>query len=144
MERKRKKNTRLRGSHTHGWGAKKKHRGSGSRGGKGNAGSGKRGDSKKPSFWKDMSYYKKKGFKSLRTPLKSINLKDLNKFKETTIDLGKEGFDKLLGTGSVSQKYNITVSYASASAVKKISDAGGTISGLIQKKKVKQAEAKEE
>ena len=34
----RKKVRRMRGSHTHGWGAKKKHRGAGSRGGRGQAG----------------------------------------------------------------------------------------------------------
>ena len=48
---KRKKNSRQRGSHTHGWGAMKKHRGAGNRGGRGAAGSGKRADSKKPSIW---------------------------------------------------------------------------------------------
>ena len=41
---KRKKNSRQRGEWTHGWGAKKKHRGAGHRGGRGNAGSGKRGE----------------------------------------------------------------------------------------------------
>jgi len=35
---KRKKMSRLRGSHTHGWGAKKKHRGKGNKGGAGMAG----------------------------------------------------------------------------------------------------------
>ena len=48
----RKKNSRHRGSWTHSHGEKKKHRGAGSRGGRGNAGSGKRGDAKKPSYWK--------------------------------------------------------------------------------------------
>ena len=42
----RRKRVRQRGSKTHGWGAKKKHRGKGNRGGKGMAGSGKRADSK--------------------------------------------------------------------------------------------------
>ena len=44
---KRSKDTRQRGSNTHGWGAMKKHRGAGHRGGRGNAGTGKRGDAKK-------------------------------------------------------------------------------------------------
>jgi len=47
---KQKKNVKQRGSKTHGYGSMKKHRGAGSRGGRGNAGSGKRGDVKKPSF----------------------------------------------------------------------------------------------
>jgi len=137
VDRKRKKNSRLRGSHTHGWGAKKKHRGAGSRGGRGNAGSGKRGDAKKPRYWNDMSYYKSKGFVSLRSKLKSINIKNLNKFKETSIDLTKAGFDKLLSNGVVDKKYNIIVSYASESAIKKIEDAGGSVSGLFTKKEKK-------
>ncbi len=45
--KKRKKSTRFRGTHTHGRGFKKKARGSGHRGGVGNAGTGKRADQKK-------------------------------------------------------------------------------------------------
>ena len=52
MDNKRSKNSRQRGSKTHGWGAMKKHRGAGHRGGRGAAGSGKRGDAKKPSIWR--------------------------------------------------------------------------------------------
>ena len=103
---KRKKNTRQRGTHTHGWGSKKKHRGAGNRGGRGNAGSGKRGDGKKPSYWKDRSYYKNKGFTSLKTPLKTINIKQLSKIEETKINLTEMGYDKLLGTGTPDRKYN--------------------------------------
>ena len=49
---KRKKNTRMRGGTTHGYGSMKKNRGAGNRGGRGNAGSGKRADSKKPKIYK--------------------------------------------------------------------------------------------
>ena len=52
----RKKNTRQRGSKTHGCGSMKKRRGAGHRGGRGAAGSGKRGDCKKPSIWKNKKY----------------------------------------------------------------------------------------
>ena len=45
--KKTKKAKGLRGSKTHGWGAKKKHMGSGHRGGFGMAGTGKRADQKK-------------------------------------------------------------------------------------------------
>jgi len=49
----RKKNKRMRGAKTtHGYGAKKKHRGSGNKGGKGMAGSGKRADQKKTMILK--------------------------------------------------------------------------------------------
>ena len=57
----RKKDVKQRGSHTHGWGSKKKHRGAGNRGGKGMASTGKRSDAVKPSFWKER-YFGKHGF----------------------------------------------------------------------------------
>ena len=76
--KRRKKSSRFRGSHTHGRGFKKKARGSGHRGGKGMAGSGKRGDAKKTLvlslfgndyFGKDKTLRKK-----LVKKLDSINL----------------------------------------------------------------------
>ena len=127
---KRKKNTRQRGSHTHGWGSKKKHRGAGHRGGRGKAGSGKRGDAKKPSFWKND---KPKGFSSLKKPIKTINISELHKFSETNIDLGKEGYDKLLGKGIPDRKYELNIFYASESAIEKIEKTGGSVSGLRTK-----------
>ena len=56
-----------RGTSSHGWGHKKKHRGAGNRGGKGMAGTGARGDAKKPTILTTVgkSYYGKKGFLSL-------------------------------------------------------------------------------
>lgn len=131
---KRKKNSRQRGTHTHGWGSKKKHRGAGNRGGRGNAGSGKRGDAKKPSFWKDTSYGNKKGFTSLKKTLKTININQLEKLKKTTINLREEGYDKLLGTGNTDTKYDLKVNQASKSAVKKIEKAGGKVT-LLQTEK---------
>ena len=58
---KRKKNSRHRGSWSHGYGSRKKHRGAGSRGGRGLSGTGKRGDQNKPTHWKKR-YFGKKGF----------------------------------------------------------------------------------
>ena len=49
---KRKKNSRMRGNTTHGYGSMKKNRGAGNRGGRGMAGSGKRADQKKPTILK--------------------------------------------------------------------------------------------
>ena len=132
--RKRTKNSRQRGSHTHGWGSKKKHRGAGNRGGRGNAGSGKRGDAKKPSFWKDKSYFKSKGFTSIHKPLNTINIADLKKFADTKIDLYKKGYDKLLGLGNPDRKYDLKVPRASKSAVRKITEDGGTVLITITKK----------
>ncbi len=145
---KRNKSGRMRGHKTHGWGAKKKHRGKGHQGGAGMAGSGKRADSKKPSIWKDEKYFGKHGFisKSTSVKIKAVNVgyldAHLNKLvsdklvsKEGThfvIDLDKLGFNKLLGDGQVTQKLKIKVPYASNSAIDKVKEAGGEVTGLEQ------------
>ena len=137
---KRKKFSRLRGSMTHGWGAKKKHRGAGNRGGKGMAGSGKRSDSKKPSIWGEK-YFGKYGFVSKNTvDIKEVNINYLeeNIFKLSneivnkedglfSIDLKKLGFNKLLSTGKVTNKYKIKVPFASKKAIEKIKRNGGDV-----------------
>ena len=135
---KRKKNSRQRGSWTHGWGEKKKHRGAGSRGGRGNAGSGKRGDAKKPSY--AHVQWGKHGFVNpTRKSVKAINVAQLDimnldgaKGVEKTkdgfqIDLGAMGYQKLLGAGRVRRHYQITALYASQSAIEKIESAGGKV-----------------
>ena len=146
----RKKNTRQRGSMTHGWGAKKKHRGKGHQGGAGMAGSGKRADSKKPSIWKKERYFGKFGFVS-KTPKVKINAvnvsyieQHINKFlsnnlikKEDgfySVELEKLGFNKLLGDGKVSMKLKIKTPYASKSAIEKVKEAGGDVVGLVEGK----------
>ena len=143
---KRKKNTRQRGHKTHGWGAKKKHRGKGHHGGAGMAGTGKRADSKKPSIWKNLDYFGKHGFTS-KTPKVKINAinisfieQHISKFlssnaikKENNfyvVDLEKLGFNKLLGDGRASMKFRIKTPYASKAAVEKIKQAGGEVTGL--------------
>lgn len=143
----RKKNSRQRASHTHGWGSKKKHRGSGNRGGKGMAGSGKRADQLKPSLWKER-YFGKLGFvkKGIVEAIKPVSIlyleENIGKLVESnlasksgdifTIDLGKMGFNKLLSQGKVTRKFKIIADYASAGAVEKIKNAGGEV---ISKKK---------
>ena len=143
---KRKKNERQRGHKTHGWGAKKKHRGKGHQGGAGMAGSGKRADSKKPSIWKDEHYFGKFGFisKTPKTKISAVNIsyieQHLKKFlsgnlikKESdfySVELEKLGFNKLLGDGRISVKFKIKTPYASKTAVQKVKEAGGEIIGL--------------
>ena len=145
---KRKKNTRQRGHKTHGWGSKKKHRGSGHRGGHGMAGTGKRADSKKPSIWKDVNYFGKHGFisKTPKTKINPINVRfieqHISKFldndavkKESDfyfIELEKIGYNKLLGDGRVSLKFKIKTPYASKAAIDKVKEAGGEVTGLIE------------
>ena len=139
---KRKKFSRQRGYHTHGWGSKKKHRGAGNRGGKGMAGTGKRADSIKTLIWDDVDYFGKHGFKSRRPKNKTINIdyidEKLNEFvasklisKEGNVyivDLKKMGYDKLLGNGNIRNKFRVT-GIVSKGAAEKIKKAGGEITG---------------
>src|SRR3989338_2117844 len=147
---KRKKNLRQRGHKTHGWGAKKKHRGKGHQGGAGMAGTGKRADSKKPSIWKDEHYFGKFGFVS-KTPKAKINPvnigyieQHIDKFisngsikKENDtyiVELEKLGFNKILGEGQVSMKFKVKSPYASKTAIEKVKEAGGEVVGLVKAK----------
>lgn len=130
---KRKKNSRQRGSKTHGWGAMKKHRGAGNRGGRGLAGSGKKSDQLKPTIIKKFgfdNYFGKLGFKrpqQLKTKIKTINIKDLKIFDKTDLNLTELGFSKLLGEGKVTKKYKIIIPSCSKIAKEKIEAAGGIV-----------------
>jgi len=131
---KRKKNSRQRGSKTHGWGAMKKHRGAGNRGGRGLAGSGKKSDQLKPTIIKKFglsNYFGKSGFKRpqklINRKINAINVGDLVKFNKTEINLTELGFNKLLGDGKVTKKYTIKVESCSKLAKEKIEAAGGSI-----------------
>ncbi|MFW5746565.1 MAG: uL15m family ribosomal protein [Nanoarchaeota archaeon] len=137
---KRKKGSRKRGSWTHGWGEKKKHRGAGSRGGRGNAGSGKRADVKKPSFRKSNRVFGRHGFVNhgAGPAVKSINVgyfddaslkgkQGVDFGKVIKVDLEKLGYQKLLGSGKVVGAYEITAASATQSAIKKIEAAGGKV-----------------
>lgn len=134
MKHKRKKKTRMRGSKTHGYGSKKKHRGAGSRGGRGKAGSGKRADTKKPTILKlyGKSYFGKRGFnrpqKIIKNKkIKTINIQDLSRYNQTEIDLTKLGYDKLLGKGNPDRPYKIKIKFFSKLAKEKIEKVGGRI-----------------
>ena len=72
LKQKRTKVSRHRGSSSHSGGHKKKRRGAGHRGGVGNAGTGARGDSKKPSILTTVgkSYYGKRGFNSIHAKIR--------------------------------------------------------------------------
>lgn len=137
----RKKDVKFRGSHTHGWGSKKKHRGSGNRGGKGMASTGKRSDAVKPSIWKE-EYFGKHGFKhrgAVRHDSVNIELLDENIDKLVKTNVAKQqqgsysvniadlGFDKLLGKGKVTRKLIVTVEYASKGVIEAVKAAGGEV-----------------
>ena len=135
MRFKTRKNKRQRGSKTHGWGSKKKHRGAGHRGGRGLAGTGKRGDAKKPTIIKTIgnSYYGQHGFTShSRKVERIINLRQLSLMIENgkvgkEVNLGTLGYDKLLGMGKFEHKIKITVKRASAKVAEKLKKAGSEL-----------------
>ncbi len=145
---KRSRRSRARGSWTHGWGEKKKHRGSGNRGGTGMAGTGKRADSKKPSIWK-YDYFGKHGFvpKGVKREVNAINIafvqrnidslvsKGLAKEEKGVynIDLEKLGYNKLLGSGAIKKRFRITTDFASKKAIESVKSAGGEVILKIKK-----------
>jgi large subunit ribosomal protein L15 len=114
---------------THGRG-KKGGRGAGLRGGKGNAGLLKH-------KWMHMTKYMpdhfgRHGFKRPQSILKDIKTINVGQLEErfpgkNDIDLGKEGYDKLLGGGKLNKKYKIKVNSASEKALMKVEEKGGEI-----------------
>ena len=120
----------------------KKHRGAGNRGGKGNAGTGKRADTKKPTIINlyGNSYFGKRGFTTRSRNLDiGINVGKLQDMLEkglikNDIDLKQMGFTKLLGSGPVKDKLNIKVNKASEKAIEKVKKAGGNVELLLQTK----------
>lgn len=142
--RRSKKSRKYRGSKTHGGGGMKKRRGAGSRGGRGLAGTGKRAGHKVHLVIKKFGkgYLGKRGFTSKsRSKIKGINLKDieskLNFYMEKgvikkedslfSIDLSELGYDKILGSGTIKNKYKIKAKAFSRGAREKIEKAGGEI-----------------
>ncbi|MCK9151333.1 uL15m family ribosomal protein [Methanobacterium alcaliphilum] len=140
MIRKSRKINKMRGSRTVGGGCSKKRRGAGHRGGRGMAGSHKH-------LWSwivkyDPKHFGKYGFKR---PLKSINevntvnLSYLDEKSEQLLEKGlatKEndvividvtdlGYNKVLGQGKLTKPLNIKAPVFSASAERKIQEAGG-------------------
>jgi len=142
---KRKKKSRMHGRNmgTHGWGARKKHKKSGHRGGTGMAGTGKRGDQKKTLITKIFgnTYFGKKGFTSRgtkRDKTQRINLQQIEKNLEKYGKKTKEGWEinlpqyKILGNGKIKEKLIIKANTFSKSAKKKIEEKGGKI--ILSKK----------
>jgi large subunit ribosomal protein L15 len=126
----RKKVRRMRGSHTHGWGAKKKHRGAGSQGGRGKAGMLKHKKSWMLKY--EPHHFGKIGFKvplEVRKEIKAITLKDLDilakKLNKNEIDLSELGYDKVLSSGKITQTLTIKAKKFVEKAKKKIEEAGG-------------------
>jgi len=126
---------------THGSGARKKHKKSGHRGGKGMSGSGKRADHKKTLITKlyGHKYFGKQGITSRgtkRDKRKRINLQDItaNLEKYGKKSGGKWEVElqdyKILGSSKeyiTKDKLIIKAKEASKSAMEKVKEAGGEI-----------------
>lgn len=140
---KRSKRSRIRGGRRCGYGFGKKHRGKGSRGGVGMAGTGKRAAQKRTFIDKFMpDYFGKHGFKSIgqirRLKSKIINLSELDarlkKFlSDGTAKKTSEGIEvslpdfKILGKGEIKEKLIVKAKSASLQAIEKVGQAGGKI-----------------
>ena len=130
----RRKTKKFRGSMTHGRG-KKAGRGAGLRGGRGNAGLHKHKYMHMLKYMPD--HFGAHGFKRPQSVIKKakiINVGDLEeKFPgKKEIDLTKEGYDKLLGSGKVNSSFKIKVKTASKNAIEKISEKGGEVKTVFQ------------
>jgi large subunit ribosomal protein L15 len=114
---------------THGRG-KKAGRGAGLRGGRGNAGLLKH---RYMHMVKNMpDHFGRHGFKRPQSIVKKDKIINVGQLEELfpgkkDIDLTKEGYDKLLGSGSINTKIKIKVDSASERAVTKVEEKGGEV-----------------
>lgn len=144
MPHKLRKIHKMRGGRTSGRGRVGQHRKSGGRGGVGRAGG-------RDHFWSytvehEPLRYRKIGFKripGLVDTSVTVNVGQLSDIlmtkmdsarkpsskKPLEIDLGKFGFTKLLGRGKIDRPLIVKVSSWSETALKKIEQAGGSITG---------------
>jgi large subunit ribosomal protein L15 len=90
LKNKKSKSVNQRGSNSHGWGHKKKHRGSGNRGGFGLAGTGARGDSQKSGMLSQS-----KGFLQKYAATRGVTVKDFKKKLQVKGYFGKKGFNSI-------------------------------------------------
>jgi len=150
------KKMRGKGMGTHGWGARKKHMGSGHRGGFGMAGTGKKADHKKSLILvKFKKYFGKQGETSKSTKRKKNNVMNLDYIQKNLESLTKKYGEKdilnlkdykILGTGELTSKIKIKAKSASETAKEKIKKAGGEISipEIKEKPKVETKVVKED
>lgn len=131
-----------RGGTTHGRGSGKNGRGAGDRGGRGRAGSTKY--ERTGTFKQDPDYRGSHGFnrpEAVTEETTTINVREIDErapdlveagpatgdSDEVTIDLSEIEVDKLLGAGQVRRTLHVTVEDATDSAVRKVEDAGGSV-----------------
>ena len=144
--RRRKKVRKMRGHRTYGYGSHKKHRGGGSRGGRGKAGMHKHKWIYTVKYEPD--HFGKRGFKRPREVVrksKAINLDELDKMVEKLLEEGKAkkekgkiivdlqqlGYDKLLGRGKVTHPLVVKAKFFSSMAKKKLEEVGGEVQQVM-------------
>lgn len=138
--KKKRKSKRMRGKGmgTHGWGARKKHLGSGHRGGKGMAGTGKTAGHRKSQIIHlyGTEYFGRRGITSRPTKRKKENIINLSELQENLEALKKKYMKneilnlekyKILGDGEIKEKIVIKARAVSESAKEKIEKAGGKV-----------------
>jgi large subunit ribosomal protein L15 len=96
------------------------------------------------------NHFGKRGFKRPQSVLKKEKIINVGQLDEmfpgkNDIDLGKEGFDKLLGGGRLNKKIKIKVNSASEKAIEKIKEKGGEVilPEKPQEPKVEEAQVEE-
>lgn len=119
----RKKIRKKRGTKTCGYGMKKKHRGGGSRGGRGKAGYGKHKFTKMLKL--EPEHFGKRGFNPVRRKkLPCVNVSQLERMEES----GRVVFNgKILGRGQIKKPLTVVCANVSRIAREKIERAGGRI-----------------
>jgi len=139
MANKRSVRSRIRGRGGGGYGARKKHRGKGSTGGKGMSGTGKKAGQLRTYVLKYFpNYFGKRGFHSKIRNLDIINLKDIQLRKDEFLKAGiakktAEGIEinlqgyKVLSEGELKDKFLIKAGAFSKKASEKIVILGSRI-----------------
>jgi large subunit ribosomal protein L15 len=138
-----KKINKLRGQRSAGYGFTKGHRAAGQRGGMGHAGSSKHHYQK--VMQENPHYFVKWGFKRPQKLLQNINAVNIGEIDEAAdrlvakglatmtgkrynIDVSKLEIDRILGSGRVSRKLNLTgVKSITSRAREKVTGVGGTL-----------------
>jgi large subunit ribosomal protein L15 len=121
----------MRGSWTHGYGEKKRHRGKGTHGGRG------RGGMHKHKWSFTVKYAPEHfGYRGFRPPMTSapenvINLDDAEKLAQKLgkkeLNLAELGYTKLLARGDLASPLHITIAKASVRAKQAVEEAGGKL-----------------
>ena len=148
--KKTKKSKKQHGQNSYGRGSRKKGRGSGERGGKGMAGTGKRADHKKSLVINlhGNKYFGKQGITSKGTAVSKLKVINLGQIQKNHINLmkkfGKNGVlvlekYKVLGNGNLKEKLKIKAKDFSESAKAGIKKAGGEV---VEEKKAEVKEIK--